>query len=232
MDVSTQLLRESAANAKELPFTTGNSLADRILELLGQGLSGSVVAAAVGVTPAYVSQLLEDEDFRLEVSIKRAGKAEAAVDRDNTWDKIEKAAIDKMAQLMPMITRPADLIRIAQIANTAKRTAKELEGTDSGAAPVVQLIVPQAAIIHFKMNAESQVIEIDARSTEALPTQQLQKNLAARRAARLQQLVEVEATGHRMLPDKAEKRKIASTLDAIGYSEEAEEVQNVMVRTP
>jgi transcriptional regulator with XRE-family HTH domain len=233
MDASTEFHRASITMQQDQPFTTGNTLADRIMELLGQGLSGSVVAAAVGVTPSYVSQLLENEDFRLEVSIRRAGKAEAGLARDNSWDGVEKLAIGKMFEIMEkgLISRPNDLIRIAQIANSAKRTAKELESADGAGAPTVVISVPEAAIVHFKMNSESQVIEIDARSTEALPTSQLQKQLAARRASRISSDVTAIANGgKKVLPAAqiAEKRKVASTLEAIGFSEEAEPVANVL----
>ncbi len=211
----------------ELAFTTGTVIGDRLLELLGAGLSASVAASAVGVTPGYVSQLMEEEDFRLEVQIRRAGKAQAAIAVDESWDSVEKQAIDRMKQMMPMITKPADLIKIAEIANRAKRTARELEGADGGAAPTVSFTIPAGAEVHFQMNSSSQVIQIDGRSTEALPIQQLQKRLAERK----EQRAAIGTTDPLQISDvavKQEKKKVASTLEAIGFSEEAEEVVNVM----
>lgn len=208
------------------PLSVGNSLPDRILALLGAGLSGSVVASAVGVTPAYVSQLLEDEDFRLEVSIRRAGKAEVAMEVDSSWDSVEKLAIDKMKMLLPMINKPGDLIRIAQIANAAKRTSRELEGSEHSSAPTVSFTLPAGAQVHFQMNSESQVIQIDGRSTEALPIQQLQKRLAERKLER----VAIAAQPTTIQDTSGERKRVQSTLDKIGFSEEAEPVVNVLAQ--
>lgn len=205
----------------------GNTLADRIKSLLGKNLPTSMVASAVGCDPSYVSQLLEDEDFKNEVLIARAGKAEEAIKRDGSWDDIEDLALERAKMVLPHVTRPADLIRIASIANAAKRRAAELSGGNENAAPVVQLVLPESSIIHFQMNAQSQVVEVEGQSMLPLSS----KNLAAQMAARKQQrqdagVVTVEAkTPPPQLP--AERKRAVSILEQIGYADEPVPVPKV-----
>ncbi len=127
-------------------------LQDRIKSMLGQGLSGSVVASAVGCDPSYISQLMEVEEFKNEVLTARAGKAEHSVARDEKWDKVEDMALDKALQMLPLVSRPGDLIRIGQMANAAKRRATEFANASESAAPTVQLTLPPGASIVFQMN--------------------------------------------------------------------------------
>lgn len=191
-------------------------LADRIKQLLGRGLSGTVVASAVGCDPSYISQLMENEEFKTEVLALRAGDAEAALGRDDRWNRIEDKALEKMEQLLPLVTRPTDVIRIAQMANAAKRTARELAHGNESSGATVNLILPESAVIHFQMNSNAQVVEVDGRSMQALPTNQLTKQLADRREQR-QVLTDMR------VPTAVtnERKKAVSTLEAIGFSEDS-----------
>ena len=201
-------------------------LADRIKELLGCGLPGTVVASSVGVDPSYITQLMEVEEFKNEVLVLRARNAEGAIKRDGIWDDLENKALEKMAQLLPLVTRPADIIRIAQIANTAKRTARELADGAETASPIVHLHVPPGASVHFQMNQQAQVVEIDGRSTAPLPMKKLNEELLARKQVRIgaPEFVEVAVPA----PANSERKKVMTILEQIGVSEDAPEVQNVM----
>jgi hypothetical protein len=204
---------------------TAETLAERIKQLLGTGLPTGIVASTVGCDPSYISQLMENENFHDEVLHLRAGKAEKAVARDGSWDNIEELALQQAEKVLPFITRPQELIRIAAMANSAKRRATEFASGSESAAPTVTLVLPESASIHFQMNMNSQVIEVDGRSLQALPTKTLAAQLAARRENReLAGIVEVAVP--RALPN--ERKKVESTLEAIGYSDEAVPVQKVM----
>jgi hypothetical protein len=202
------------------------TLAERIKQLLGQGLTSTVVASAVGCEPSYISQLLEDPTFHQDVLLLRAQRAEGGVQRDTKWDEIESKALERAANLVDYVSRPNDLIRIAAMANAAKRRASELSGGSESAAQTVNIILPQSAALHLQMNSQSQVVEIDGRSMTALPT----KNLVAQLANRKQQreelgTVTIEAP---RLPDARERKKVESILDQIGYSDEPVPVARVI----
>jgi hypothetical protein len=211
-----------------------DTLAERIKKLLGQGLTGSVVAAAVGCDPSYISQLLDDEDFKRDVSILRASNAEGAVKRDRSWDQVEDMALDKAIQMLPLVSRPSDLVRLAAMANAAKRRATEFAGGSENAAPVVNLVLPHAASIHFQMNANSQVVEVDGRSMAALPTKHLADKLKERRDGReaagvidvMPALPNVQLQPAQVV--STERKKVASILENIGYADEPVPVPKVL----
>jgi len=201
-------------------------LADRIKELLGTGLSGNIVASSVGCDPSYITQLMEVEEFRTDVLTLRARGAEGAIKRDGKWDQLEDQALEKIQNVMAFVTRPGDLIRIAQIANAAKRAAKELAGSNETAAPTVTLNVPAGAVIHFQMNNQSQVVEVEGRSMAPLPATKLAERMEERKQLKLAgpQLTVVDMP----VAAATERRKVVSILEQIGFSEEAVAVPNVM----
>lgn len=201
------------------------TLAERIKQLLGQNIPGSMVASAVGCDPSYVSQLMEDENFKREVLTLRAERAEGAVKRDNSWDNVEQMALDKATQMLPLVSRPSDLIRIAAMANAAKRRSAEYGGAGENSAPTVTLSLPASATVHLQMNIQSQVVEIDGRSLAALPTKHLVEKLKERREARNQQGEIVDVKMPQLsapVPTvvSTERKKVESILERIGYADE------------
>ena len=203
-------------------------LADRIKTLLGQGLPGSVVASATGCDPSYISQLMEQEGFKNDVLVARAGKAEAGVARDTNWDKVEDLALERAVALLPLVSRPSELIRIAGMANAAKRRATEFANGSENASPSVTLVLPTGASILFQMNSQAQVVEVDGRSTAPLPTQHLGKMIAERRLAR-EGVGVVEVAVPKQLA--TERKKVATVLESIGFADEPVPVLNILEPT-
>lgn len=204
------------------------NLADRIKEMLGKGIPSSAVASAVGCDPSYVSQLMENDDFKNEVFLERAKGLEAGIVRDNNWDEIEDLALKQAKATLPFVTRPSELIRIAQLANSAKRRATEAQGiADGSSAPQVTLVFSQQAAVSLKFNSEAQVISVDGRSMQALPTNKLAGMVAQLPSA---------ASDIELLPSfvaktparEAEKQKVLSTLEAIGGDLQPPHVPNVL----
>lgn len=201
---------------------TTMELRDRIQELLGQGLATSVVASAVGCDPSYISQLMEDIDFRESVVVSRSRKVESQVVRDNKWDAIEDAALERAQKTLPFVQKPSELIKIAALANAAKRRTAEAAGVSENAAPIVQLILPEAAAIHFQMNRESQVISVEGRSMQALPTKSLAKLVA-------EDTLQVEDARTVEIPAMTkERKKVESILEQIGFADEPVPVPSVL----
>jgi len=197
-------------------------LKHRICEMLGQGLPTGVVASALGCDPSYISQLMEDQEFKDKVLIARATKAEGNVARDTKWDEIEDAALNKAKDLIPLVSRPGDLIRIAAMANSAKRRSTELANGSETAAPTVVLNLPQAAVVHFQMNSSAQVIAIDGRSMQAMPTNKLAELVKDKREEGEVTDVEIPTAV------RVERKKVMSTLEAIGFSDSPPPVVNVL----
>lgn len=220
------------ANASTQLAPAADTLQERIKKLLGNGLPGTIVASTVGCDPSYVSQLMEDEGFKNDVLVLRAGKAQGAVARDTSWDTVEQMALDKAIQMLPLVSRPNDLIRLAAFANSAKRRATEYAGAQETGASVVNIILPQAAAVHFQMNNNSQVVEIDGRSTAALPTKHLQEMMKERKLARDAAGVTTVQLPALTAPVPAtvvtERKKVESILERIGFADEAVPVPKIL----
>lgn len=216
---------------------TSGTLSERIQELLGSGITASVVATTVGCDPSYISQLMENEEFSNGVAVLRAGKAEAGVRRDNKWDEIEDLALERTLQNLQFVHKPTDLVRVAMMANNAKRRAATFTGDSAAAAPTVVLNFPVAAvgsIINLQINSESQVVEVDGRSMAPLPTKHLQQMVAERRKEReAAGIVDVEIpqVGAQQ-PTKQlsgqERKKVVSLLEQIGGADVAVPVPKVV----
>jgi transcriptional regulator with XRE-family HTH domain len=138
--------------------------AERIKELLGNGLSNEVVATAVGVTAGYISQLMADEQFSSQVVALRTQTLAAATVRDRSWDGLEDTLLGKLAEKIEqdMIYKPMDLLRALSVINNAKRRGASAQENFSVQQTVVTLNLPTVVINSYKKNKAGEVIEVTA----------------------------------------------------------------------
>lgn len=160
------------------------STRDRIVAYLGQGIAPSIVATSCGVTPAYVSQLLELPDVREEVAGLRVKKLEEALEVDSTIEKIEKAALRQVELKLPFVKTAGEAAKIFATLNSAKKKAAGTDqNSDAMAAQQVTITVPRAAAISFRLNETNQVIEVEGRTMAPLPSKALPAMIGNRATA-------------------------------------------------
>lgn len=204
---------------------------EKIVELLGRGIPATQVAAAVGCDPSFVSQLLADEAVTAKVMSLRATHFSRFAEQDSSLDAAEAAALTKVGNLIPFITRPGEAINAYRVLNAAKRRTS---GTLQEAAPAQTLVLdlPEASRVRFTVSADRQVIEIEGRSLTTMPARTLASRLEARNAARLLS-AEIPST---LLPAMAIPSKQAAhatgLLNASGYEIEAHELGTSKRTTP
>ena len=157
---------------------------ERIIELLGHGISHSAVAAAVGCEPSYVTQLVDEEGIAEQITEKKLHRLEQSAEVDSDIDDLEKMALNRMRQLLPFITRPMDAARVFQTLNSAKKKTPEIVTGDRPTAPVVQLNIPVNVAVQFKLSSDQQVVEVDGRSMSTLPSSALNTKLRERKESR------------------------------------------------
>lgn len=151
---------------------------DQIRDLLGQGLANEVVAAAVGCSASYITQLLADEEFNAEVTALRVTKLSRENKRDDRLGDLEDKLIDnlEMAINNRMIHKPHDVLRSFQVINNAKR-----RGVTGGIGDqrlnggVVNLTLPVVVVnsVTVKTNSTNEVIEIDGKSLLTIAPEKL-----------------------------------------------------------
>lgn len=156
---------------------------EQIKNLLGSGLTPDVVSTAVGCTPAYITQLMAEEEFSSEVISLRAKRLTAQNDRDTKVDSLEDKLLAKTHQMVDdnSIYKPLDIARLLVAVN--KMTRRGVPATDSVVVQnrVVNLQMPTQVIQHFTLNTNSEVVEVGEQTLVTMPTSQLLEKLAKER---------------------------------------------------
>jgi hypothetical protein len=132
--------------------STTSATEERALSLLGQGLGPEIVASAVGVSVSRISQLLSDPNFSAQVSTLRYENLAKHNQRDNKYDRMEEQLQDKLADLIPFMMKPFEVLKAIQIINQAKRRGTSAPESITNQQTVVQLVMPTQIINNFSKN--------------------------------------------------------------------------------
>lgn len=162
---------------------------EKIKELLGLGLPNGVVASAVGVSDAYVSQLLSEDIFAKEVQELRLVNLSEHATRDKKWNSLEDSLLKKLEELMEFggFTRPIEVLRALQVVNGAKRRAAPQEFAATAQQNVVPLILPIVLAPKFILNSQGQVVEVEGRVIATMPANIVNETLKASKGKQLEQ---------------------------------------------
>lgn len=145
----------------------------RIIALLGNGVSHAVAASAVGCSESYITQLASDPDVAEEISRLRFENLQAATVRDKKVDSLEDALIDKLEEAMPLLMRPAEIIRTFAIINAAKRRGSSAPEQAHIANRVIAIFLPQHAATQFQLSAAKEIVEVAGVPLITMPSSQL-----------------------------------------------------------
>lgn len=151
--------------------------AARILEMLGNGLAPNVVASALGVSDAYISQLVGEESFSQQVTALRYKNLQAATTRDRDYDTIEDELIKKMKDLLPLMYKPMEVLRAITVINQAKRRGADAPDNTVIHQTIVQLTLPTAITTQFTKNVNNQVVAIGDQELITIDAKHLISNL-------------------------------------------------------
>lgn len=178
---------------------------EKIKELLGEGLAPGIVANAVGVSPAYVSQLLADETFKQEVIELRIAKLSATTSRDRKYDSIEDTLLSKLEAAVPMLFRPAEILAAIKTINGAQRRGAPADATPVTYKTVVNLNIPEVARAKLLLNESNQIIEIGGRVMATMQANVLLKQLGVEAETETEKLGE-QVNGKKSLPSPTTTR--------------------------
>lgn len=137
---------------------------ERAAKLLGQGVDQSIVATALGVSPSYITQLLEQEQFAAEVTQLRFINLENATGRDSKYDAMEDKFLDKLEEMSPYMTKPREILGALAVLNKAQRRGAKQENQPQVKQDVVVLTLPSVIHNTFITNHANQVIAVSGGS--------------------------------------------------------------------
>ena len=175
----------------QLPAYTGN--ARKALDLLGSGVQPVQVAAAIGVSEGYISQLLSDEQFQLAVAQKRYDSLLAASARDASYDAIEDELLQKLKTSLAFMTKTGEILAAIKVINGAKRRGATSAVGAQANSQVVQLVLPAGVRARFAQDAQGQVVEVQtdtgSHSLLTATSSGVKQLLAAQKSQLVSQLV-------------------------------------------
>jgi hypothetical protein len=174
---------------------------DYAVSLIAQGIPTSQVAAACGVDDSYISQLKADPEVQQRVAEARAGHAVADSQFDNTLERAEALALEKIEKNLPFANMGQALAAF-RILNGARRRKDQFAQTEHNVSVTVALTLPQAAIPRYITNTKNEIIEVEGQTMISATPKTLDDILSAR------------ATGS-MLPKITELEKAANRLDTL-----------------
>lgn len=145
---------------------------DKILNFLSQGFKPAQIASIVGVTPAYISQLVKEPSFQEQYK-SRLATIEAETDMEeeerltNKYKAGEHVLLDSIIGQAPMMEH-RDQIRALEViaARQEKRAARLLaikQGPQQAHQTYVQINLPAHALPEVRMNEDNEITQIGTR---------------------------------------------------------------------
>ena len=167
---------------------------DRLIQLLGNGVSHAVAASAVGCSESYVTQLVSNPAVAEEIAALRFENLQAATVRDSKIDSLEDKLLVKFEEALPLMMRPAEIMRAAAVVNAMKRRGQAAPETAHIANQIVNLFMPKQAAISFQLSSNKEIIEVAGRPLVTMPSAQLL--VEAKHHAQLQQQFQIETSNN------------------------------------
>lgn len=144
---------------------------DQILHYLSNNIKPAQVATIVGCTPAYISQLLADEDFRAKLTAKLADQPVDAIEQklDVKYESMEHAILARMeASLMdaelPALTKALHTVALVQDLKHKRKTPTPMQPGNVTNIQLVTLSLPEQVRLAapvVDMNSQNEILSID-----------------------------------------------------------------------
>lgn len=153
---------------------------DTIISYIAAGVPTSQIAAAVGCTDAYISQLKADP----EIQELLASRASSRIAADSAFDtKLETAEELALARIEAglQFANLGQAVGAFRILNNAKRRKDIGTPTETTQTINVTLTLPANAIPRYTMNQRNEIIDVEGKTMVAATPKSLEAMLASKR---------------------------------------------------
>ena len=165
---------------------------EHAINLLAQGIPTSQVAAAVGVSDSYISQLKADEEVQRQIAERQAAHSIADSNFDSTLERAEAMALEKIEKNLPFANMGQALAAF-RILNSARRRKDELIQKDTAVSVTVNLTLPANNIPRYITNQANEIVEVEGKTMISASAKTLDEILAARAGEAQKQLPQTTA---------------------------------------
>lgn len=167
---------------------------DRALSLLGSGVQPEAVAAALGVSPSRISQLMSNESFAAQVTELRFNNLQQHNERDNKYDRLEDKLVDKLDKAVPLMFKPGEILKAIQVINGAKRRGQASPEQVRNPQTTVNVILPTQIIQRFTTNLDNQVIKAGDQDLLTMPSGSLLQRVEDKEKSNEQKIEHTSST--------------------------------------
>ena len=158
-----------------------SSIEERALKLLGAGVSAESTAAALGVTPSRISQMLADDVFANAVVEARFQHLQKHNERDASYDEVEDLLLAKLKKSLPFILKPDQILNALKTINGAKRRGQSNPETIGAQSTIVQVVLPNIIAQKFTVNISNQVVKAGEQDLLTIQSGTLLKQIEAKK---------------------------------------------------
>lgn len=153
---------------------------EQIMEMLSQGLQPTQVAATLGLSDGYVSQLLSDEDFAAELELKKVAVAQEDIEFDNKIDSVEATFLDRIEQKAPLANLQQSLQAFAVLNKAKRRKDSFVQRSQIPAGAVVNIQINVDKLPSYIMNGNAEIVEVEGKTMVSATPTKLDEILAVR----------------------------------------------------
>ena len=164
-----------------------NTNKEQIIALLSQGISAAQVAAAVGVSESYISQLRNDPEISDLIVTSGTAKLEAAALFDSSLERAELMALEKIEKNLPFANMGQAMAAFRILNSARKRKDAFATPVDQSTSITVNLTLPATAAARYVVNNANEIVEVEGKTMITATAKSLDSMLASRAGAALVQ---------------------------------------------
>jgi hypothetical protein len=153
---------------------------DSVLAMLAQNIPASQVAATLGVSDGYVSQLLSQEDFAQELEAVKVAVTQKDLDYDEKLDRTEEAFLDRIEEKSRFANLQQSMQAFRTLNGAKRRRDSKMHVPTAQIAEVINIVVAVCAIPDYKMNRQNEIIEVEGKTMVSATPTRLEEILASR----------------------------------------------------
>ena len=164
-----------------------NTNKEQIIALLSQGISAAQVAAAVGVSESYISQLRSDPEISDLITTSGTAKLEAAALFDSSLERAELMALEKIEKNLPFANMGQAMAAFRILNSARKRSDAFATPADQSTNITVNLTLPASAAARYVVNTSNEIVEVEGQTMITATAKSLDNLLASRASGSLTQ---------------------------------------------
>lgn len=167
-----------------------------VTELSKPNATPSSVAERLGCTTSAITQALQaDPALQQQVMEARLVAAKSGLYLDEKYDKLEKTALEQLEKVLPYVSDPMKLARVAQTMNAAKRRAGPQVAGEGSESKVVRLLLPRIVEHSIQLGQNNEVVQIGERALVTMPAASVLQQAKEKQAAQVAAAKELPKLG-------------------------------------